>query len=590
MARLKQLYSCKTAIAWLTVAALGASVGDSHASGGPKPLPYKGSITVQPIVMKPHISPSDLSGIARDFAYASKVYEQIGLDIIFRGPRAWSGVYPPPSTCPSRVCISASAFETTVLNDPVNSAAGDAADGVIPLFYMDEFSDGHTLGGRAYTPGNVTAGVVPYPAIAVSGYGGFSGRTNDTVAHEIGHVLLDTFHFAENSNGHSPYPSDLMAGAAIRGVPRTFAEIAPRGAKSAIPNRLGTTIGSMGMSNHLSLQPAAMHSQTAFVDSTGNPYSWKYHSEYNCGTAGEPATCYYGTFRDDGAPWGQPGVISLFESSPAGGIVDLGIATVTGSSRLTQIDSSTGIHTVEHSILMEFEEPALNSTVASGASGVDFGTFFQAGVEFGATLTAASDVSVLVDNISVPGVSAVFSFEETPGWVNVHWTLPSNELAGAHSVQATFSVDADFYPGLLPRFTVGDPNAVVTAADIDDAFSSRGTSDAQFDLTGDGVIDDLDVAVLVTGVANTQFGDVNLDGKVNLQDFLVVARGDGSSWAAGDMNGDGMATAADVAMFIQGFGFGSTQETSFAAVPEPPSISLLVLAAASLLTCRARCR
>ncbi len=83
-------------------------------------------------------------------------------------------------------------------------------------------------------------------------------------------------------------------------------------------------------------------------------------------------------------------------------------------------------------------------------------------------------------------------------------------------------------------------------AGVDDDF-------VRFDLTGNSRLDIADVEMMVFGVFNTDFGDVDLDGDVDGDDQAVVQANQGladAGWDDGDMTGDGLVNAADLAFFL----------------------------------------
>jgi hypothetical protein len=96
--------------------------------------------------------------------------------------------------------------------------------------------------------------------------------------------------------------------------------------------------------------------------------------------------------------------------------------------------------------------------------------------------------------------------------------------------------------------------------DIDTLFAAvrQQTSDQRFDLNGDGDISDLDLDYLIESQLNTRRGDLNLDGKVNFADFLILSDNFGKDrqrWATGDLNGDGSTGMEDFLLLSQQFGF-----------------------------------
>jgi hypothetical protein len=133
-------------------------------------------------------------------------------------------------------------------------------------------------------------------------------------------------------------------------------------------------------------------------------------------------------------------------------------------------------------------------------------------------------------------------------------------------------------------------NGFLDAADIDQLSASiRGaTTDLSFDLTADGAVDGLDRQHWIVTLKNTWVGDSNLDGEFNSSDFVqVFQRGEyedatsgNSTWEDGDWNGDGDFNSGDFVTAFQGGGFevGPRAAAAVAAVPEPSTITLLLLA------------
>jgi hypothetical protein len=96
-----------------------------------------------------------------------------------------------------------------------------------------------------------------------------------------------------------------------------------------------------------------------------------------------------------------------------------------------------------------------------------------------------------------------------------------------------------------------DGNGAVQAADIDLLYLSFGNSD--FDLTRDGITNQLDVDELVRGILRTQYGDANLDGRVDGLDYLIwnANKFTAGGWAKGDFNGDRLVDASDYIIWNQ---------------------------------------
>jgi hypothetical protein len=80
---------------------------------------------------------------------------------------------------------------------------------------------------------------------------------------------------------------------------------------------------------------------------------------------------------------------------------------------------------------------------------------------------------------------------------------------------------------------------------------SRGGYNWRLDINADDVIDEDDADDFVMNVVGTRYGDLNLDYRVDDDDFEIFADnfGTGSSWAEGDLNGDGQVDLYDWVIF-----------------------------------------
>lgn len=124
-----------------------------------------------------------------------------------------------------------------------------------------------------------------------------------------------------------------------------------------------------------------------------------------------------------------------------------------------------------------------------------------------------------------------------------------------------------------------------------------------FDLNEDGLITNSpnvggsDADLWVRSLADTEYGDADLDGKVDFIDLLAVARAFGSvgTWANGDFNGDDLVDFGDLLLLAKHYGFGAVDVGSFTddwtlaqtVVPEP-AVLLASVAMIPLLGRRAR--
>jgi streptogramin lyase len=81
-------------------------------------------------------------------------------------------------------------------------------------------------------------------------------------------------------------------------------------------------------------------------------------------------------------------------------------------------------------------------------------------------------------------------------------------------------------------------------------------------------------------------GDANGDGKVDINDLSVVLTNydrSGINWAQGDFNGDGTVNISDLSNVLTNYDKTAGATAGFRAVPEPTSLSLLVMLVVALL-------
>ncbi len=110
------------------------------------------------------------------------------------------------------------------------------------------------------------------------------------------------------------------------------------------------------------------------------------------------------------------------------------------------------------------------------------------------------------------------------------------------------------------------------------SIAASGGGSGIFDLTGDGVVDDLDVADWILNQKETVMGDANLDGVVDSSDFNVWNGSKftaTSAWCRGDFTSDGFVDASDFNVWNR-----NKFTSAASAVPEPAA---WCLALASLL-------
>ena len=112
--------------------------------------------------------------------------------------------------------------------------------------------------------------------------------------------------------------------------------------------------------------------------------------------------------------------------------------------------------------------------------------------------------------------------------------------------------------------------------------SGVAANETAFGLTGDEVADTADVDALLEVAASLR-GDADLDGNVNVNDFLALSRnfGNDGTWSQGDFDCDGTVTTRDFLQLSRNFG--QSGAPAAASVPEPDSTTLLIGCAALVL-------
>jgi hypothetical protein len=90
---------------------------------------------------------------------------------------------------------------------------------------------------------------------------------------------------------------------------------------------------------------------------------------------------------------------------------------------------------------------------------------------------------------------------------------------------------------------------------------------------------------LLFGNATAASADFDADGKIDGNDFLTWQRGlgVGTTRAAGDADGNGTVNAADLTVWRNTYGFTASTAAAAGAVPEPGTMAMILLAAASLI-------
>ena len=116
-----------------------------------------------------------------------------------------------------------------------------------------------------------------------------------------------------------------------------------------------------------------------------------------------------------------------------------------------------------------------------------------------------------------------------------------------------------------------------------------GTNDLNYDLNADNLVNDSDRTVWVKDLRQTWFGDADLNGAFDSNDFVQVfsvgkyETKTSAGWEEGDWDGNGVFDSGDFVRAFQDGGYELAPAAAAATVPEPATISLLLLAVTGLL-------
>jgi len=199
--------------------------------------------------------------------------------------------------------------------------------------------------------------------------------------------------------------------------------------------------------------------------------------------------------------------------------------------------------------------------------------------------------------------SDVFGSNYTPGWVTVQRIVTTQRLVNGELEWSEENLDVRapvlgrfFEPEFDPGDFDGDGDV-----DVDDinALCANMTGDGiplppgfeQYDLDDDGDADSADMDKLIhdlvetTVGVGTEYGDFNLDGKVDTVDLTILGTyfGVGTSWAQGNANCDTTVDTVDLTILGTYFGFVASSP-----IPEPVTMALLGLGGLAALIRRRR--
>ena len=151
---------------------------------------------------------------------------------------------------------------------------------------------------------------------------------------------------------------------------------------------------------------------------------------------------------------------------------------------------------------------------------------------------------------------------------------PANWQAATASPGQITTIDADF-----------NDDGLTDAVDIDLLCGAIGGNDLQFDLNGNQVVDEQDVAFMLDQVLRVPVGDANLDGQFDSSDLVsIFAAGEyednvaaNSGWATGDWNCDQEFNTSDLVAAFQAGAYVSNAVAAATATSslEQPTFTLL---------------
>ena len=123
-----------------------------------------------------------------------------------------------------------------------------------------------------------------------------------------------------------------------------------------------------------------------------------------------------------------------------------------------------------------------------------------------------------------------------------------SEINNPDQVVGQVALEPFWSPSLIP-LGPDSIDRVFDAAQDDRPYQAR------FDVDRNGVVNHSDVEFFVRAALRTDFGDVNLDGQVAFDDFLVISAnfGQAGGWADGDVDGDGEVGLGDFLLWRDSF-------------------------------------
>lgn len=216
------------ALRTLVVAALAALFSGAFSVEGAKALPIEGSISVKPYSVGPTGPVTPDPNIAQDLSYASAIFDQAGITVNDLGAGTivqtdgnidgnWdAGEFHATLNNMGRVGLPAGAIVTYYV---------PSYPGPLAQTWSDEDVQGAVL----------NPGIIANPV-----------RNPDSIAHEFGHMLLNSWRWKPTEDEtppdtgiHALNANDLMAPGTSRNIPTGLAQVWPAGTTDQIRNTVG---------------------------------------------------------------------------------------------------------------------------------------------------------------------------------------------------------------------------------------------------------------------------------------------------------------------------------------------------------------
>lgn len=311
-----------------------------------------------------------------------------------------------------------------------------------------------------------------------------------------------------------------------------------------------------------------------------------------------------GAFSTQGTTWMDNNTLLAFSAD--GDILSINSATMDATSVATLDvgDRSSRFTDIDYNPTLS---PYVYATHSS-FDGATFNSLFVLDPNDGFSLVKTLDLSLSTNTLREIALGPVFDGEGDVVGANLYMSQFDANIDVLTNVQEVESLADDSAIDWYTPFTRASFSGVdvavgtmlatnptpdgdfnddgsVDALDIDLLTGAVGGNDAAYDLNGDTVVDNEDRRIWVEEIANTYFGDSNLDGLFDTTDLVTVfAAGQyeddvegNSTWASGDWDGTGDFDTGDLVAAFSAGGYEAGPRTATAAVPEPSTALLGLL-------------